>query len=103
MEFQIRFSNLKLYENERIFFISPFSVNNVNGQLQMEMIKLRCNTLLKTKYDHVGIPEFYKYLGNGHPQYKSHCAKILSMFGSTYVCEQLFNVMKLNKSKSAPS
>lgn len=86
-----------------MFFISPFSVNNVKGQLQIEIIKLRCNTLLKTKYDDVGIPEFYKYLGMVTLSIKSHCAKILSMFGSNYVCEQLFNVMKLNKSKSAPS
>lgn len=63
----------------------------------MEVIELRCNTILKTKYDNVRIQEFYKCLGNGYP--KNHCAKILSIFGSTYVYEQLFSVMKLNRTK----
>lgn len=94
-EFQKRFSDFKLYENELILFSSPFSINinNVNEELQMEIIELQCDSMLKSKYDAVGIPEFYKYLGNGYPKYKNHCAKILSMFGSTYVCEQLFSVI----------
>ncbi|XP_044890545.1 general transcription factor II-I repeat domain-containing protein 2-like isoform X1 [Felis catus] len=98
-EFQKRFSDFKLYESELTLFSSPFSVNinNVSEELQMEVIELQCNTILKTKYDCVGIPEFYKHLGNGYPKYKNHCAKILSMFGSTYVCEQLFSVMKQQK------
>lgn len=100
-EFQKRVSDFKLYENELILFSSPFSINinNVNEELQMEVIELQCNTILKTKYDDVGIPEFYKCLGNGYLKYKNHCAKILSMFGSTYVCEQLFSVTKLNRTK----
>ncbi|KAK1336736.1 hypothetical protein QTO34_002771 [Cnephaeus nilssonii] len=84
-EFQKRFSDFKLYENELILFSSPFSINinNVNEELQMEVIELQHNTILKTKYDDVGIPEFFKYLGNSYPKYKNHCAKILSMFGSS--------------------
>ncbi|XP_030182060.1 general transcription factor II-I repeat domain-containing protein 2-like isoform X3 [Lynx canadensis] len=103
-EFQKRFSDFKLYESELTLFSSPFSVNinNVSEELQMEVIELQCNTILKTKYDCVGIPEFYKHLGNGYPKYKNHCAKILSMFGSTYVCEQLFSVMKQQKTKYCP-
>ncbi|XP_023366110.1 general transcription factor II-I repeat domain-containing protein 2-like isoform X2 [Otolemur garnettii] len=98
-EFQKRCSDFKLYENELVLFSSPFSINinHVNEELQMEVIELQCNSILKTKYDDVGIPEFYKYLGNGYPKYKNHCAKILSMFGSTHVCEQLFPVINLNK------
>ncbi|XP_023413524.2 general transcription factor II-I repeat domain-containing protein 2-like isoform X1 [Loxodonta africana] len=101
-EFQKTYSDFKLYENELILFSSPFSINinDVIEELQMEVIELQHNTILKTKYDDVGIPEFYRYLGNGYPKYKNHCAKILSMFGSTYVCEQLFSAMKLNKTRS---
>lgn len=73
------------------------SINCVNEELQMEIIELQCNTILKTKYDDVGIPECYRYLGNGYPKYKKHCAEILCMFGSTYVYEQLFSLMKLSK------
>lgn len=65
----------------------------------MEVLELQGNTLLKMKYDGVGITEFYKYLGRSYPKYKNHCAKILSMFGNTYVREQLFSVMKQHKTK----
>ncbi|XP_016080618.1 PREDICTED: general transcription factor II-I repeat domain-containing protein 2B isoform X2 [Miniopterus natalensis] len=100
-EFQKRLSDFKLYESELTLFSSPFSVKieSVHEALQMEVIDLQCNTVLKTKYDKVGIPEFYKYLWSSYPRYKNHCAKILSMFGSTYVCEQLFSIMKLSKTK----
>ncbi|MEE6528815.1 hypothetical protein FKM82_017485, partial [Ascaphus truei] len=100
-EFKKKFSDFKLYENELTLFSSPFSINidSVNEELQMEVIELQSNTVLKTKYDDVGIPEFYKYPGSSYPKYTNHCAEIQSMFGSTYVCEQLFFVMKLNKTK----
>ncbi|XP_053410680.1 general transcription factor II-I repeat domain-containing protein 2B isoform X2 [Nycticebus coucang] len=100
-EFQKRLSDFKLYESELTLFSSPFAVkiDSVHEELQMEVIDLQCNTVLKTKYDKVGIPEFYKYLWSSYPKYRHHCAKILSMFGSTYICEQLFSIMKLSKTK----
>uniref|UniRef100_A0A1D5Q1S0 SPIN-DOC-like zinc-finger domain-containing protein n=1 Tax=Macaca mulatta TaxID=9544 RepID=A0A1D5Q1S0_MACMU len=100
-EFQKRLSDFKLYESELAVFSSPFSmkIDSVHEELQMEVIDLQCNTVLKTKYDKVGIPEFYKYLWGSYPKYKHHCAKVLSMFGSTYICEQLFSIMKLSKTK----
>ncbi|XP_053519448.1 general transcription factor II-I repeat domain-containing protein 2B isoform X1 [Artibeus jamaicensis] len=100
-EFQKRLSDFKLYESELTLFSSPFSVKieSVHEALQMEVIDLQCNTVLKTKYDKVGVPEFYKYLWSSYPKYKNHCAKILSMFGSTYICEQLFSILKLSKMK----
>ncbi|XP_031288631.2 general transcription factor II-I repeat domain-containing protein 2 isoform X2 [Camelus dromedarius] len=100
-EFQKRLSDFKLYESDLTLFSSPFSmkIESVKEALQMEVIDLQCNTVLKTKYDKVGIPEFYKYLWSSYPKYKNHCAKILSMFGSTYICEQLFSIMKLSKAE----
>ncbi|XP_023371491.1 general transcription factor II-I repeat domain-containing protein 2B isoform X2 [Otolemur garnettii] len=100
-EFQKRLSDFKLYESELTLFSSPFAIkiDSVHEELQMEVIDLQCNTVLKTKYDKVGIPEFYKYLWSSYPKYRHHCAKILSMFGSTYICEQLFSIMKLSKTK----
>ncbi|XP_045139818.1 general transcription factor II-I repeat domain-containing protein 2B isoform X2 [Echinops telfairi] len=100
-EFQARLADFKLCESELALFSSPFSVkvDSVPEELQMELIDLQCNTALKAKYDKVGIPEFYKYLWSSYPKYRHHCAKILSMFGSTYICEQLFSIMKLSKTK----
>ncbi|KAM8778008.1 general transcription factor II-I repeat domain-containing protein 2 isoform 2-T2 [Rhynchonycteris naso] len=100
-EFQKRLSDFKLYESELTLFSSPFSmkIESVHETLQMEVIDLQCNSVLKAKYDKVGIPEFYKHLWTSYPKYRNHCAKILSMFGSTYICEQLFSIMKLSKTK----
>ncbi|XP_008065765.1 general transcription factor II-I repeat domain-containing protein 2B [Carlito syrichta] len=100
-EFQKRLSDFKLCESELTLFSSPFAtkIDSVHEGLQMEVIDLQCNTVLKAKYDKVGVPEFYKYLWSSYPKYRSHCAKILSMFGSTYVCEQLFSIMKLSQTK----
>lgn len=93
--------DFKHYENELTLFSSPFLINIsiFNEELQMEVIELQCDTVLKTKYDDIGIPEFYRYLSKSSPRYRNHCAKILSMFRSTCVCEQLFSDMKLSKTK----
>lgn len=100
-EFQKRLSDFKVHERELTLFSAPFSVTveSVREALQMEVIDLQCNTALKTKYDKVGVPEFCKYLRGSYPRYRVHCAKILSMFGSTYICEQLFSIMKLSRTK----
>nr|XP_044999566.1 general transcription factor II-I repeat domain-containing protein 2B isoform X1 [Jaculus jaculus]XP_044999567.1 general transcription factor II-I repeat domain-containing protein 2B isoform X1 [Jaculus jaculus] len=100
-EFQKRFSDFEEYERELALFSSPFStkIESVREELQMEVIDLQCNTVLKTKFDKVGIPDFYKCLWRSYPRYRSHCARILSMFGSTHICEQLFSIMKLSKTK----
>ncbi|XP_006889845.1 PREDICTED: general transcription factor II-I repeat domain-containing protein 2-like [Elephantulus edwardii] len=100
-EFQSRLSDFKLYESELTLFSSPFSVkiDGVQEELQLELIDLQCNTALKAKYDKVGVPDFCRHLWSSYPKYRHHCAKILSMFGSTYVCEQLFSIMKLSKTK----
>lgn len=36
------------------------NIDNVNEELQMEVIELQCNSVLKTKYHDVGTLEFYK-------------------------------------------
>ncbi|XP_049644114.1 general transcription factor II-I repeat domain-containing protein 2-like [Suncus etruscus] len=101
IEFQQRLGDFQAYEQELSLFSAPFSagVENVQEALQMEVIDLQCNTVLKAKYDKVGIPEFCKHLWSSYPKYRQHCARILSMFGSTYICEQLFSIMKLSKTK----
>lgn len=101
-EFQCRFVDFQKYKDDFLLFSEPFSINveNVREDLQLELIDLQCNTNLKTKFETVGIPELFKYLENNYPKLQKHFCYILSMFGSTYVCEQLFSLMKLNKSKS---
>ncbi|KAL4135442.1 hypothetical protein QTP88_007051 [Uroleucon formosanum] len=101
-EFQCRFVDFQKYKDDFLLFSEPFSINfeNVREDLQLVLIDLQCNTNLKTKFETVGIPELFKYFENNYPKLQKHFCYILSMFGSTYVCEQLFSLMKLNKSKS---
>ncbi|XP_051017308.1 general transcription factor II-I repeat domain-containing protein 2B [Acomys russatus] len=101
-EFQKRLSDFKACESELALFSSPFStkIDSVSEELQMELIDLQCNTALRTKYDKVGVPDFYKHLWSSYPKYRSHCAKMLSMFSSTHICEQLFSIMKLSKKEA---
>ena len=45
--------------------------------------------------------DFYQSLGLGmrYPVFKMFASKILCMFGTTYLCEQAFSVMNINKTK----
>ena len=65
----------------------------------MELAELQCDTILKQKYADKGIPKFYSFLSRERfPGLYSASARIIAMFGSTYVCKQFFSSMKLNKS-----
>ena len=50
------------------------------------------------KYAEVEIPEFNTFLPRERfPKLLSVAARIIAIFGSTYVCEQFFSSMKLRK------
>jgi hypothetical protein len=97
-----RFADFKKYKNDFLFFSEPFSINveHVREDLKLELIDLQFKSVLKSKFETVRVPEMFKYLGNSYPKLKKHFSNILSMFGSSYVYEQLFSLVKLNKSKS---
>ncbi|KAI5613861.1 general transcription factor II-I repeat domain-containing protein 2-like [Silurus asotus] len=63
----------------------------------MELIELQCRDTLKSKYDSVCAAQFPCFLSDTLHQLRAQAAQILSMFGSTYLCEQLFCLMKINK------
>lgn len=91
-DFEAQTSNFELFRN-------PFAmdVESAPLQLQMELIELQCNGTLKAKYDTVGPAQFTRFIPEAMPQLRIHAARTLSMFGSTYLCEQLFSIMKINK------
>jgi len=69
----------------------------------MELIKLQCSNELKSKVHAEGVSllDFYKkYIEcKRYPNFIKHAKKMVSVFGSTYACEQLFSSMKFIKSK----
>ena len=100
-EFQSRFSDFRDNEKYISLFARPFgvSVEDMPENFQMELIDLQCNSELKDKFD-VGVFDFYaKYVDhNSFPEIRKNAQKMMSLFGSTYVCEQLFSRMKYVKS-----
>jgi hypothetical protein len=64
--------------------------DNVPGNIQMEITDLQSNSGLKEKYN-VRLFDFYsKYTDkNSFPAICSHALKIVSHYGSTYLCEQV--------------
>ena len=80
-----------------LIFMTPFivDINIVLTDIQFELIDLRCDILLKNCfYTTTDIMQFYSYVSQEHfPRF--HGAKIISMFGSTYSCEQLFSINKI--------
>ena len=104
-EFLSRFGDIRSLENDIKLFSTPFDVqvDTVQEKYQMELVELQCSDELKSKFhdEVVLLLDFYKkYLEcKQYPNLINHAKKMASMFGSTYVCEQLFLSMKVTKSK----
>ena len=104
-EFLSRFGDIHWLGNDIKLFSTPFDVqvDPVQEKYQMELVKLQCSDQLKLNFHAEGLLllDFYKkYLEcKQYLNLINHAKKMASMFGSTYVCEQLFSCMKATKSK----
>lgn len=98
-DFTRRFADFEAQKSRFELLSNPFAVDmeSVPSNLQMELIELQCSDTLKAKYESVGAAEFPRFIHDTMPQLRSQAAQTLSMFGSTYLCEQLFSLMKINK------
>uniref|UniRef100_A0A3Q3GGS2 SPIN-DOC-like zinc-finger domain-containing protein n=1 Tax=Kryptolebias marmoratus TaxID=37003 RepID=A0A3Q3GGS2_KRYMA len=86
-EFDRRFSDFKSQHSGFDIFANPFTADVCGAppHLQMELIELQSDSGLRAKFRDVSMEDFYP--------------RVLSMFGSTYLCEQMFSIMNLNKTK----
>lgn len=101
-EFDRRFSDFKAQHSGFAIFANPFTTDVCSAphHLQMELIELQSDSGLRAKFQDAAIEDFYRLLPPGlMPQLRLHAARVLSMFGSTYLCEQMFSIMNLNKTK----
>ncbi|CAF4944327.1 unnamed protein product [Pieris macdunnoughi] len=99
-EYGRRFQDFKAIEQDLEIFRMPFNLDceSVKPELRLELIELQCNTELKQLFLNVSKIEFYKALSKTtFPNLKSHAQKIISMYSSSYICEQVFSTMKLRK------
>lgn len=66
--------------------------------LQLELIDLQADAVLKEKFKSLKLNDFYVSLNEAvFPNLRRTAQKILALFGSTDVCEQTFSVMNFNK------
>ena len=101
VEFDRRFQNFKNREPQFNILSSPFTteVDSAPENLQLELLDLQASNDLKEKLKSVSLPDFYKSLSDDlFPKLKKNAAKFLTLFGSTYICEQAFSSLKINKS-----
>ena len=101
-EFTRRFRDFESQTENFELFRNPFAadVETFPVELQMKLIELQCNGSLKAKYDALELMQLIRSIPETMPQLRLHIARTLCMFGSTYLCEKLFLLMKINKPTS---
>ncbi|XP_034260429.1 general transcription factor II-I repeat domain-containing protein 2-like [Pantherophis guttatus] len=100
-EFQMRFKELRAHEQDIQLFRNPFSVDIeiVDPIFQMELAELQNCDSLKDAFKSSSLTHFYASLpSETYPHLRNHALKMVTIFGSTYVCEQTFSRMKRLKS-----
>ncbi|MCJ8731193.1 hypothetical protein PDJAM_G00196570 [Pangasius djambal] len=101
-EFSQRFQDFSTIENDMKLFATPFMINaeEVEESLQLELIEMQCDDSLKNQHQLLSLPDFYRSLEEAKfPLMRRHAKRMMSLFGSTYICEQTFSLMMLNKSR----
>lgn len=102
-EFAIRFSDIRQHSSQISLFVSPFEVDVLSAPdaYEMELVDLQCNSNLKEKFHAFSLVDFYKKYASvdNLPLLRKHALKMASLFGSTYLCEQLFSRMNIAKSQ----
>ncbi|XP_065573792.1 general transcription factor II-I repeat domain-containing protein 2B-like [Artemia franciscana] len=99
-KFQERFADLDAKKIVIRLFHYPFDCNagNLPTLFQMEIIDLQADDRLKDKCRKGNLIEFYKYLQpDQFPNLIKFACSIVSIFGTTYLCEQTFSKMKYVK------
>ena len=105
-EFDRRFQDFRGHVAEMRIFADPFTcdVNAAPDDYQLEIIEVQNDEDLKREFTdlHGDIATFYgRYVSSAtHPNLHTCALRFLSLFGSTYCCEQLFSRMKDVKTKA---
>ena len=88
-------------EKDLKLFSTPFTddVECVSNEFRLELLDLQCDPFLKENYTKVDMPKFYKFLpSEKYLRLFNSFLQILAVFGSIYICKQLFSAIKINKS-----
>ena len=102
-EFERRFTDFRDMEPKFDLLTTPFTaeVDSVPVNVQLELINLQADGTLPERFRTVSLAEFYGSLSDKKfRNFKHFAATMLSLFGSTYICEQTFSCLTINKSKN---
>ncbi|CAK6977527.1 EPM2A-interacting protein 1-like [Scomber scombrus] len=70
------------------------------AEMQFELSDLQENSKARAACRDKNLIEFYKGLSpSTYPALRQHAIRMVSLFGSTYICEKTFTTMAINKSK----
>lgn len=100
--FETRFEDFRKHNADFQLFAHPFDlvVENIPSSFQLEILELQANVDLKRAYNENDLLTFYRsYVYGNYTNLENHARKMISLFGSTYCCEQFFSKMKLFKTK----
>lgn len=101
-EFQGRFRNFESEKASYDLFRDPFSVapEDCDTKVQLEVIDLQCSPTLRSMHRESPLLDFYKSLDKcKYRNLIDNALRLASLFGSTYVCEQTFSIMNINKNR----
>ena len=101
-EFGSRFADFQKLADEFDILSSPLTADfeKAPDVVQLELIDLQCDSTLKEKFQSESIDKFYASLNaSKFVNLRKMAMKLLVLFGSTYICEQTFSIMNINKTK----
>lgn len=97
-----RFQDFKSIEKSLNLVCAPFNFNVQEApvEVQLELIDLQSNDMLKEKFDSCELTAFYGSLNTENFKFfLDYAQKYLVLFGSTYLCERTFSLMVFTKNK----
>jgi hypothetical protein len=99
-EFQARFKDFEEYSKDIRLFQNPltFEMEEASEIYQLELIDMQTNDEMKEAFHSSTREQLYRCLSDSKIL-KVLATKMLTVFGSTYICEQTFSRMKLIKLK----
>ncbi|CAH1634822.1 unnamed protein product [Spodoptera littoralis] len=103
-QFSDRFCDFEKVSSKLKIFANPYScdVEDVPIHLQMNVIDLQSNDTLKSSFYEINdLVKFYASLPSDFDELKKFAKQFITIFGSTYLCEQTFSIVNYRKNKYA--
>lgn len=100
-QFKLRFQDFHAMQPRIMLFMDPLcaAVNEQPPELQLELCDLQSDPFFQARLNEKGISLWSLLPQSRFPHLREFALSVTSMFGSTYICESSFSMMKHIKSK----